>query len=199
MKKAILLFLMCSLFTNAFSQEKKKQISFGLKTGITMSTLSPDVIDNNATKHDFSFKQGFTFGGRVEIAAGKNFLIMPEACIVGKGAKNNRYYGNTINVSPTLSGFFEITPNLVLQVPSKTGNFRIGGGPSVGFNLDHYRELVNHNDWGINTFIAYQLPIGFSFEINFNKGFRDQSGGTATSISQKNTTSVLGFCVGYTF
>jgi hypothetical protein len=60
--------------------------------------------------------------------------------------------------------------------------------------------MLDKKDFGINIMAAYMLPIGFSFELNFNKGLSNQRPPDPFLYSTSNLkTSSLGFSIGYTF
>jgi len=202
MKHSIFFILSVLFCFIAFSQEKKSKITYGIKVGTTQSTLSPDVTYDNGAKSDFRYKTGFTFGGRIQFEAGKDILLLPELSLVGKGAKIfvSSGSGSYLDHSPTLSTFAELTLNVLKQFSSSKGKFMLGGGPSLGINTDEYSQELGKSDIGINILAAYQLPIGFSFELNFNKGLKEQTGNIYySSTPRKVKTSVFGFCLGYIF
>jgi hypothetical protein len=58
---------------------------------------------------------------------------------------------------------------------------------------------VSKTDAGINLLAAVQVPIGFSFELNFNKGLKKQTGNIFYGNNKELTTSLFGFSIGYMF
>ena len=185
-----------------FSQEKKIPVVFGIKAGALMANAGPDFTDENGTAYDYQPRFGVAFGGRARVTVNKNFLFMPELNLIGKGANRNLYFnnGNQNNTSPALSTFLELTTNLLYTTSSKNGKFMLGGGPSVALNLDEYTDMLGKKDVGINIMAAYLLPIGFSFELNFNKGLSNQRPRAPFLYSTSDIkTSSLGFSIGYTF
>jgi hypothetical protein len=202
MKYSIIIILSVLHSSLVFSQEKKTPIVFGIKAGALMANAGSDFTDENGTIYDFQPRFGIAFGGRAQATVNKNFLIMPELNFIGKGA--NRYHdfnnGNRYNISPTLSAFLELTANFLFTTSSKTGKFMLGGGPSAALNLDEYSDMLDKKDFGINIMAAYMLPIGFSFELNFNKGLSNQRPPDPFLYRTSNLkTSSLGFSIGYTF
>ena len=198
-----LLFILFSFLTiSIHGQEKKKPVAFGLKAGVLLANAGPDYADGNGTTIDYSSKFGIVVGGRLQYNAGKNFTLMPEITLVAKGANIFTRFdnGTGYNEFPELSGFLELTANLLFTSSSNTGKFMIGGGPSVATNLDNYSSLLGNSDFGVNILAGYQLPIGFSFEINFNKGLINQEPKDAYNSYPPNLkTSSLGFSIGYLF
>jgi len=198
----LLIFSFLTFYTSiVLAQEKTSKLTYGLKVGLTMSNLSPDYTDvSSGTKTDFRYKRGFTFGARVLVDAGKHFLLMPELSLVGKGSKKYvDYSSGYIPHSPALSTSMEATINLLAKFYSKQTKFMFGGGPSFAVAMDQYREDVGDTDAGINMLAAIQTPIGFSVELNFNKGFKKQTGNIFYGNSKALTTNLFGFCIGYTF
>jgi len=127
---------------------------------------------------------------------------MPEINLAPKGANRDIVYinGNAFDHSPSLSTSLELIPNILYKKASATGNIFIGGGPFVSFNLDEYSEFIGKSDAGINLLAGYQLPIGFSFELNFNKGLiKQKSNNLSTETPSNLTTGYFGFCIGYAF
>jgi hypothetical protein len=193
--------LLSFLSLHAFSQEKKS-IVFGVKAGAVSANAGPDYTDDQGVSIDYQSRFGIAVGGRLQVNAGKNFCLMPELTIVGKGANLYRDFnnGNRYKESPSLSSFLELTANLLLKSSSKSGSFFIGGGPSVAVNLDEYSTLVGKSDIGINALAGYQLPIGFSFELNFNKGLKKQIPPYAYNPALPDLKIIsFGFSFGYFF
>jgi hypothetical protein len=202
MKYSIFIIISELLSSLVFSQEKKTPIAFGIKAGALMANAGPDFTDENGATYDFQSRFGIAFGGRAQVTVNKNFTIMPELNFIGKGA--NRYQdfnnGNRYNTSPTLSAFLELTTNFLFTTSSKPGKFMMGGGPSAALNLDQYSDMLGKKDFGVNILAAYMLPIGFSFEINFNKGLANQRPPDPFLYNTSDIkTSSLGFGIGYTF
>jgi hypothetical protein len=202
MKKfaVILLFIFPA---SCFAQESQKKLSMGIKAGVVFANISPTTYtDASNNKHKFTPRFGVIVGGRLQIPVGKSFLFMPELNLAPKGANrdventNGGYYES----SPALSTMLEITPNILFRTQSSKGNFIIGGGPFLAFNLDEYAELIGKSDAGVNIIAGYLLPIGFSFEFNYNKGFvKQKPNNLYTQVYPGTTTSYFGFSVGYTF
>jgi hypothetical protein len=202
MKKYIIFLMHALTPLMMFSQDKKTPIVFGIKAGALIANAGPDFTDENGVTYDYQPRFGVAFGGRAQVTVNKNFLIMPELNFIGKGA--NRYQdfnnGNQSNISPTLSAFLELTSNFLFTTSSKSGKFMLGGGPSAALNLDEYSDMLGKKDFGINIMAGYLLPIGFSFEINFNKGLANQRPRDPFLYSTSDIkTSSLGFSVGYVF
>jgi hypothetical protein len=202
MKKIItLLMFICP--TISFGQDNPKRIAPGIKAGIVFANVSPNTFtDDGGNKHKFTPRFGVIVGGRFQIPAGKNLLFMPELNLAPRGANRDVDYttGNSYEMSPALSTTLEIAPNLLFRTRSAKGSFFIGGGPFVAFNLDEYAEFIGKSDAGINLLTGYLLPIGFSFEFNFNKGFKKQiSENLFTQVPPDITTTYFGFSVGYAF
>jgi hypothetical protein len=200
MKHSILLILSVLFPTIFFSQENKNKLFYGIKVGATQSTLSPDLTDINGNKNDFRNKTGFTFGARLQVETKKNFVLLTEFNFVKKGAKIFIDYGNRyVNNSSSLTTYAELTINFLKQFSSKQGKFMFGGGPSLALNTTEYNPELNKSDFGVNILAAYQLPIGFSFELNYNKGLKKHKGNNYSLSTQKLSTSVFGFSIGYLF
>ena len=202
MKKLIIILMLISP-SISFAQENPKKISIGIKAGIVFANISPGTYtDDLGNKHTFTPRFGVIVGGRLQIPAGKNFLFMPEINLAPKGANRDVDYtnGSSFESSPALSTMIEITPNLLFRSQSAKGSFFIGGGPFVAFNLDEYAEFIGKSDAGINLLTGYMLPIGFSFELNFNKGFvKQKSENLYTAVPPDIRTNYFGFSVGYAF
>lgn len=201
--KYSIIFILSVLFSfTAFSQEKKAPIVFGIKAGVLMANAGPDFKDETGVTYDFQPRFGIVFGGRAQVTVNRHFLIMPELNFIGKGANRFQDFnnGNRYNTSPTLSTFLELTTNFLFTTSSKTGKFMLGGGPSVAVNFDEYSDMLGKKDFGLNIMAAYLLPIGFSVEINFNKGLANQRPPDSFLYNSSDIkTSSAGFSIGYTF
>ena len=194
----IVLFVSCSVV--AFCQEKKSSLNFGLKAGISLSTFTPGhYTDNFGYSSSFSMTGGVRGGLFLQIAAGKNFLFQPEFLIVikGSGEKTNYNNGNPSSSYPTRVNYIEIPLNLLVKLPAKSGFFILGGGPAPAFSTNSYTEYAVPFDMGVNFLLGYQLPIGFSVNLNFTKGFTNITKEVPGAQALKNSS--LGICIGYSF
>lgn len=195
-----ILFFACSGV--ACCQEKKSLVKFGLKFGYAQSTLSPDYTENNGYKHQFSMTGGIRAGGYLQISAGKKLLFQPELLLVVKGAQESPNYNNgysyPTNGYPFRTSYIEIPLNLLVKLPTQSGFFILGGGPAPAFAFNRYvYSGTARFDMGLNFLLGYQLPIGFSLNLNYTKGFSNVSPGAEGAPALKNSS--LGLSVGYTF
>jgi hypothetical protein len=205
--KILVAAMLFNLSVNA--QESNRKILGGVKAGIIINMLSPDNADSVGNTYDYQPKANLIIGVRGEIPIGNKVLLLPEITLHDKFSKekirynNSYYYGDTYyNYGPS-EYFLEFTSNILFALSSGKGRTELGGGPSVSINLSGYPQLTN-GDYGFNFLIRHKFPIGFSAELNFNKGLKNQAGSFSGSPysylgKQAPKTSCIGVCIGYTF
>lgn len=135
-------------------------------------------------------KAGLAAGVLIDIPAGKNFSFQPALNFVQKGTKEKQ--GNekvTFNMNT-----IEVPLNLLYNSNGEAGNFFIGAGPSLGFNIsgklkyddgtDTFKEdveigndpdndFIKGLDLGANVLAGYQFPNGLFISANYNLGLNN--------------------------
>ncbi|MEQ1798144.1 MAG: outer membrane beta-barrel protein [Lacibacter sp.] len=185
-----------------FSQDKISNVSFGIKTGMGMSNIRPSsYTDTSGDTYHFKTKTSVAGGLRLFVPIGKNIVFLPEMVLIIKGAResyNNTNYDYSY-VSPVNLFYIEIPLNINYRIPTRSGQFLIGGGPMPAMKfLDTDGPMstqVKSFDMGLNLISCYQFPIGFSVEVNYNLGLMN------VSNRPERTLKNSGFCisVGYAF
>lgn len=198
--KTILILLFSILPILGCCQEKENNIHFGLKAGFGLSTLNPgNYIDNAGYKHRYNRVGGVRGGIFLEIHTGKKMLFQPELLFAVKGTRETiEYYnGNPQSNDPVRINYIEIPLNLLVKLVTKNGFFIAGGGPMPAFSSNKYSPYATSFDIGVNFLAGYQLPMGFSFNLHFTKGFSNVLKEYYNSSNLKNNS--FGLSLGYTF
>lgn len=161
------------------------RIGFTAGTSIANYTVKVDGDDESSDS-----RAGLTAGILIDIPAGKNFSFQPALNFVQKGTKEKEGSEKvTLNV-----GALEVPLNFLYNSNGENGNFFIGAGPSLGFNLsgklkyddgeDTYEEdleigndpdtdFIKSLDIGANILAGYQFPNGLLLSANYNAGLNN--------------------------
>ena len=196
-------FFLCFAFvlliiTNGTAQEEK--ITFGIKTGVNVATLTGDFSD------ELGYRTGFHIGGLVEIPLLEKFALQPEIIYSTQGASNDFEDGDLSE---------EITIRLdYLNIPVMAKYYIIEGlsvqaGPQLGILLSAEQEIessfenseedlkdfISSIDLGFNFGVGYQLHFGLFFEARYNQGITNIN----DDFDEGNQNSLFQFSVGYKF
>lgn len=196
-----LLLIICTLITiQSASQtiEPAAQITFGLKTGLSLSNYSASYHPPHSP--GTAIRPAFIFGGYIDILLSKNLYLRPEAITLMKGAYEK---ASENGVSYKISRNYRTIdfPVDIIYKTKRAGQQRLlfGAGVAPGIILNNYNYGVfNKGDFGLNILSGYEFPIGLSFNLNYTYGLVNIT--TATNPDFKSLKSrYLGITLGYFF
>ncbi len=199
MKRLFLFCLVMVVSITSFAQETSwKKIKFGIKAGISVATAKKEF---NASSYPDPPKAksiiGAIGGVFLQVPINKKISFQPELQLIGKGMKSKDNYNY-----PEITTYVELPLNILYKPVSPKGSFFIGGGPAPAF---YFGETIFYSsgypikkfDFGINFLIGYELPIGFSINLNYTYGLTNISGDKSNIPVLKNRC--FGITVGYVF
>lgn len=129
-KKFTLLFTSLGLYMVSFGQ-----LNYGIKTGITQSTIKESLASEY---QDMNFKSGFQVGAFVDYTLIKNFTMRPALQLTQKGyeAVEGNESGPYYWYRKWSLSYLEIPVDFIYNIPlSKATKFYIGTGPVIGVGL----------------------------------------------------------------
>lgn len=208
MKKTIFSFIS---FLSLMNYSEAQNTSFGITAGATFATYKAKAESISLTSKT---KTGFTVGVMSSCPLGSSFSFEPALNFVQKGGKVKEA-GVTDKV--TLN-YLELPLNFTFNMPSATGRFFIGAGPSFSMGLsgkDKWEEgsesgkedikFGNGDDddlkafeVGVNFLAGYQLNGGFLIAANYNGGVSNIAN-TDNEDSGKMHNRYFGIRIGYLF
>ncbi len=218
MKKYILATAVLLISGGAFAQNEIKKATslpparFGIRAGVNLPTYN---FDNNTTESETNSTVNFHVTGYGDFPINNNFSIQPGISLQGKGAK---YFDNGNNELEDNVLTAEIPLNFVGKINAGGGQFYLGAGPYVGFNIAGQREStilgveterdlnfgsdagddLRTIDFGLNFLGGYRFNNGFLLGGGYGYGLtnlvpEDRAGDT------KQTNRIWSFSVGYSF
>jgi hypothetical protein len=190
MKKVLFLlaaFVFC-LQINGFSQKSR----VGFATGYTNANMYGKIGGERVKDDPLS---GITFGLILDAPIGKSHIsFAPSLSYVQKGRVtfNENTRANTLKEWIALR-YAELNTNFVYNTNGAKGNWFIGGGPSISFDLpskkvsksDVLKTETNLNfgqeansdvrgiDYGANLLTGYRMKGGFFVAFNYTVGIRN--------------------------
>ena len=207
MKKILIFLAIISVHPSVFGQLSDRQnneansdkIKFGIKAGVAIANAKVEY--NTTTRPDNGkpkSKLGAMAGVFARMAFGNNACFQPELLMVGKSMKENNqgyFYRNDLT-------YLELPLNILYKPSGSKGSFFIGGGPAPAFYIGENvfysgYQSVKKFDVGINVLSGYELPIGFSINLNYTHGLLNISENKVDVPVIKNRS--FGLTVGYTF
>lgn len=181
-------FLITSLFITKLSLGQKPAI--GIKLGLAFSNATIKPVDAETNSFATSTRTGVLGGIFLDIPSGKKLIVRPGIEVVSKGTKEGNY--------PIRFTFVDFPLNILYKISNANGAFLAGGGPSIGVPItDYYSRYPLKIEYGVNGLIGYQLPIGFSFNLNYSYGLSNAS--NHNEFIRRISNRYLGIAVGYTF
>lgn len=183
MKKLFFNSLFLLLVTSIFAQN----IHVGFTAGTSIANYKVKVDGEDESSDS---KAGFTAGVLIDIPAGKNFSFQPALNFVQKGTKEKQ---GSEKITLSMNAI-EVPLNLLYNSNGEAGNFFIGAGPSLGFNIsgklkyddgeDTFKEdveigndpdndFIKGLDLGANVLAGYQFPNGLFISANYNLGLNN--------------------------
>lgn len=208
MKKVLFLlaaFVFC-LQINGFSQKSK----VGFSTGYTNANMYGKIGGERVKDDALS---GITFGLVLDAPIGKGHIsFSPALNYVQKGRVtfNENSRANTLKEWIALR-YAELNANFVYNTNGAKGNWFIGGGPSISFDLpskkvsksDVLKTETNLNfgqeansdvrgiDYGANMLTGYRLKGGFFVAFNYTVGIRN-----LVPVQDGNDDNIRNHCLG---
>jgi hypothetical protein len=164
--------------------------SIGIKFGLAFSNSTIEFSNPNFYPPPASSRTGLLGGIYVDIPGGKNFILRPGAEVVPKGGKENGY--------PVLFTFADFPVSILYKIKLPNGHLLAGGGPSIGLPInDYYGNYPLKIELGINGMAGYEIPLGFSVNINYSYGLNNAS--RNKDVTKKISNRYLGITLGYSF
>lgn len=203
MKKITLLLnglLLLTLVTNA-------QVKLGIKGGMNLAKWNIKV--NGTKEEDYKNKLGLQAGFVADFSLGKSLSFQPQLLYTAKGtAEEHNGHDDKIVMNA-----IDLPLNVLYKSPTKFGNFFVGGGPNIGYNLggkvkSHEAaedgekiEIGNADgevkalDFGINLTTGVELKNGLFFSANYTAGLSNLSNTNGVTAR----SNFLGISIGYFF
>ena len=124
---------------------------------------------------------------------GKKYAFGQELNLASRRAGASEDFGFT---------YLDIPLNILYQVKQANGKFLIGGGPLLGIFLKNYRYYgypyaTKPVEIGLNAMVGYEIPIGFSLNLNYMQGLNNVNDNN-TYFSKINN-HYMGISIGYLF
>jgi Outer membrane protein beta-barrel domain len=221
MKKTIFILAAFILFLNITALSQKTRV--GVTGGISVANLSRTIA---TADRDGQYRLGIMGGMQLEVPLCKKgkFSFQPDLHYIQKGA-SDRPTTPTLNKIYTALRYAELIPNFVRNFKAgKAGDFYLGGGPYIDFNLPSKNvthapgavkvetdvsfgnELINDLrgiDYGGNVVMGYRLGNGIFIAVNYIQGARNlipqKTLDLPASASDKIKNIAFGIRVGYLF
>ena len=177
--------LLIAFFIPAFCFGQKP--AFGIKLGLAVSNSTIKSI--YAVTYNHSSRTGLLGGIYADIPH-SNLIFRPGVEIVSKGRKESGF--------PVVFTFVDFPVSILYKTDFSNGRLLAGGGPSIGFPIsDYYGNYLLKTEFGINGMIGYEVPIGFSVNLNYSYGLSNASNNK--ELYRKISNRYLGITFGYTF
>lgn len=184
--KNLILIVVFSIVTNFIANAQSPRIGF--TAGATFANLKAKA---DGESESAKSKVGLTAGILIDVPLSKNFSFQPALNFVQKGTQDEEtFMGVTDKYKMTINAI-ELPLNLLYNASSNTGNFFIGAGPSLAFNIsgkvkyddgtDSYSEDIKFGnnededdfkamDFGANFLTGYRFPNGLQISGHYNVG-----------------------------
>lgn len=195
-KYSLILFLLIIFLVPQLSFGQQPTV--GVKLGLAIANATVNQVDTYPYNGNNNSPRTTLLGGLyADIHTGKDLIFRPGVEIVFKGFKQKSggpYYYDYI----TKFTYIDIPLNLVYKKASDKGHFLVGGGPIIGFPINHiYSNYEVTSEFSINGLIGYELPIGFSLNLNYVYGLNNVS--KNKQYVTKISNHYLGIWIGYSF
>ena len=187
-KMFFILSLLVSCFQFSASAQKSR---VGFFAGPVFSNIRGTVDSKDL---DYDTKVGFTAGFLVDAPISNNISFAPSLSYVQKGAITHKPVATQKDKVSTELRYADLTLNFLYNTNKAAGNFFIGVGPYVAFNLpskvltkspndlksetditfgntiaENYRGI----DFGANGLLGYRVKGGFFVSANYSLGLRN--------------------------
>ncbi len=128
MKKIFLLATIVAFCSQAQSQNAR----FGFTAGLSIANMHSKV---DGESDNGKSKTGILAGVLVDVPISSQFSFQPGLQLVQKGTKDQQTSGGVTEKVKLNINYVELPLNFLYNAKSNTGNFFIGGGPSIGFGI----------------------------------------------------------------
>lgn len=217
MKKLFLVAVAFVMGSAAYAQTSSVgNTKFGLKAGVNLPKYK---YENKNGSYDSETNTNFHLTGYADVPLAGALSLQPGISLQGKGAKITNSLGEVKHDVMSI----EIPVNFVGHLPAGPGNFFIGVGPYVGFNIsgkqkstgtifgftaESERDLKFGNDanddlksvdFGLNGLVGYQFTSGFNIGAGYGLGLSNLIPDSEPNGSTKINNRVLSFSVGFAF
>lgn len=183
------------------------QVALGLTAGASFSSYK---LKQGIISATTDLKVGFTAGLAAFIPLDKNLSIQQSLNFLQKGGIYKNKFDNTTN--KTTFNYLEMPINLIYQVPSASGKFFIGAGPSLSAGLNGSYKITgmyeesgdvkfgstNTDDLrtfeiGLNFLAGYTFKNGFMVTGNYNLGLSNLSNDDGAGFYNRYFALKLGY------
>jgi hypothetical protein len=200
MKKILLLAAISALCFQAQSQNAR----FGFTAGAAFANMHSKV---DGESDNGNSKTGILAGILVDIPLSSQFSFQPGLQLVQKGTKDEQTDGSGTEKVKLNINYVEVPLNFLYNAKSNTGNFFIGGGPSIGFGISgkwkydapgtSLKQDVKFGsnddadfkrmDMGANFTTGFCFPNGLFIAANYNMGFSNLFPGGSSDGTLKSS------------
>ena len=205
--KKILVLTSALIITGAIAQAQKT--TFGIKAGITSSSLNLSAKETDTKIHVDGSKVGAIAGGVADISFSDNFSVQPNLLFVYKpGSLLFLGEGDVTTIS------VDVPINLLYH----SNGFFIGAGPNFSYGISSKYKPYDDSDptvdmykkdgdteapfkrfeFGVNGTMGYQFASGLTLATHFTRNFSNLSSQDLGSDA-KFTTKQVGLSIGYMF
>lgn len=218
MKKIFLVAAVFIFGSAAYAQTSSSttRTKFGIKAGVNLPKYKFER-DNSSIETEST--TNFHVTGYADLGISPFFSIQPGLSLQGKGGKTTSTILGVSTESKQDVLSIDIPVNFVGNIPAGPGNFFIGAGPYVGFNVSGQNKLTigsssdtedlkfgNNSgddlksvDFGLNFLGGYQFDTGFNVSAGYGLGLSNLAPGSNPSDNAKINNRILSFSVGYAF
>ncbi len=188
--RSLLLYISLSAGILVLSIPGYAQVHIGAKVGATFPKISYTQPDGQKISRS---KTSIQAGAFLSIPLAKQFELRPAAELTsGYGVIN--FDQAMFSIIEDLT-YLDIPVYLLFTPRTKKGKILLGAGPAMknmlnGDPLDYYKSV----DWAVNAMAGYEVTIGFSLSISFQKSLTDMNTDGSTS-----SRHYFGITAGYLF
>ncbi len=163
---------------------------FGIKAGLVLSNSKLTGANPALYTNEASSRAGALVGVYFDIPSGKKLIFRPGVELVSKGPIGDN--------PPFNFDFVDFPISILYRINYTHGHLIAGGGPSIGVPINNsYSSFPLKTEFAVNGLIGYELPIGFSFNLNYNYGLSNASNNR--DDIKKLSNRYLGITIGYSF
>ncbi len=170
--------------------------TIGIKTGLIFSNATFKSI-NQASDFKTSGKTSVIGGVYLNVPSGKKLIFRPGAEIMSKGVREQ--FNNTGSYDyPIKFTYLDFPINILYKINYSKGYLVAGGGPVIGVPInEEYSRYSLKTEISINGLVGYEIPIGFSLNLNYTYGLSNAN--KDNQFMSRISNRYMGITVGYTF